>query len=100
MQFVNPEKEPVLFLALTMWKRNAVGDTATTSRFFPLMKRDEATRKRRRLTIQGAFNQSPNYFTPNVSTENDKAGKLSGDDLKTLALASMTLASCGGKKPL
>lgn len=91
VQFVDPEKEPVLFLALTTWKMAHLQDdiSSSSTRFFPLMMKS----KRRRLSVRGAYEASSFLFTKPVGTDNDKAPKLDGDDLEVLALAAITLAS-------
>ena len=96
VQFVEPELEPILFLALTTWKwADITGVHASTAKsYFPLM-----SNKRRRVSRPAAastrevFEERSSYFTKGIDTDNDEAKKLDGDDLQVLALASVTLAS-------
>lgn len=96
VQFVEPEVEPILFLALATWKwADITGVPASTAKlYFPLM-----SNKRRKVStpvaasIREVFEERSSYFTKGIDTDNDEAKKLDGDDLEVLALASVTLAS-------
>lgn len=85
VRFVEPEKEPVLFLALTSWTANQL--SSMTRPHFPLFYKGMP------LTIMKAFSLSGQLFSSPVSVANPAAVKPNGDDLEVLALAAVTLAS-------
>lgn len=92
VHFVEPEKEPVLFLALATWKWDDI--SSTTASYFPLMSNKRMKLEPpQALSIREAFEASSQYFTKPINTDNDQDKSLDGDDLEVLALASISLSS-------
>lgn len=84
VRMVEPDREPLLFLALTAWKME---DIASPDLLFPLVNNSGIS-----ISVRKAFDDSPE-FKKLVYTENSHARSVDGDDLEVLALASVTLAS-------
>ena len=87
VQFVVPEKEPILFLALATWKMDCLEGCEIP--YFPLVEKSTG----KAISVKKAFKSSSDYFQKPISTGNSAAHKNDGDDLEVLALASVTLAT-------
>lgn len=86
VRMADASKEPILFLALTTWNLDDIGNNSTP--MFPLVNNSQEA-----ISVRNVFESNRDSFESAVTTLNPVAYKLCGDSLEVLALASVTLAT-------